>query len=357
MSSDARPIANDATSWMISRIVETLAQMEVFSRPGPWALLDWPAHSNVGDSAIWQGTLALLEPRFQRPPCYVTRHDEEPVHLGRVCPEGPILLHGGGNFGDIWPEFQRRRLRLMRDFPDRKIVQLPQSLHFHNSEILEETRRSIARHRDFTLLVRDQASLDFARHWFECPVYLCPDMAYGIGRLRSEVRADAAVFSLMRTDHERHPDTPEGAIVEGIGPTDDWVQARWRRSDLEKISQSLSRKAWTAAWLMPKTEAVYRRQAALEVQRGADILARGQMVLTDRLHAHILCVLMNKPHLVFDNSYGKISGYIETWPDDGLTQRIASLHEAREMIEALGHGPSSYAQGQEEAVRSTGETD
>ena len=245
----------------------------------------------------------------------------------------------------------------MRDFPDRKIVQLPQSLHFHNSEILEETRRSIARHRDFTLLVRDQASLDFARHWFECPVYLCPDMAYGIGRLRSEVRADAAVFSLMRTDHERHPDTPEGAIVEGIGPTGDWVQARWHRSDLEKISQSLSRKAWTAALLMPKTEAAYHRQAALEVQRGADMLARGRMVLTDRLHAHILCVLMNKPHLVFDNSYGKISGYIETWPDDGLTQRIASLHEAREMIEALGHGPSSYAQGQEEAVRSTGETD
>jgi exopolysaccharide biosynthesis protein PssK len=36
-------------------------------------------------------------------------------------------------------------------------------------------------------------------------------------------------------------------------------------------------------------------------------------VITDRLHAHILCLLMDIPHVVVDNSYGKVRSFVETW--------------------------------------------
>jgi pyruvyl transferase EpsO len=43
------------------------------------------------------------------------------------------------------------------------------------------------------------------------------------------------------------------------------------------------------------------------------LFAMGREVITDRLHGHILCVMMKKPHTVLDNSYGKTGAYFRTW--------------------------------------------
>jgi pyruvyl transferase EpsO len=37
------------------------------------------------------------------------------------------------------------------------------------------------------------------------------------------------------------------------------------------------------------------------------------LVVTDRLHGHILAMLMDMPTLVLDNSYGKNSRYAAVW--------------------------------------------
>jgi pyruvyl transferase EpsO len=37
------------------------------------------------------------------------------------------------------------------------------------------------------------------------------------------------------------------------------------------------------------------------------------MVVTNRLHGHILCVLLGIPHFVSDNSYGKLSAFHGDW--------------------------------------------
>jgi exopolysaccharide biosynthesis predicted pyruvyltransferase EpsI len=42
-------------------------------------------------------------------------------------------------------------------------------------------------------------------------------------------------------------------------------------------------------------------------------LSRGRVVITDRLHGHILCLLLGLPHVLLDNSIGKLSAYFETW--------------------------------------------
>ena len=40
-------------------------------------------------------------------------------------------------------------------------------------------------------------------------------------------------------------------------------------------------------------------------------------MITDRLHAHILCTLLDHPHIALDNSYGKLKGFIEAWTGGG----------------------------------------
>ena len=60
----------------------------------------------------------------------------------------------------------------------------------------------------------------------------------------------------------------------------------------------------------------------------------GRMVLTDRLHAHILSLLLGKPRIVLDNSYGKIAKFADMWTRDAAFASAAILSEARAMLRA-----------------------
>jgi len=53
------------------------------------------------------------------------------------------------------------------------------------------------------------------------------------------------------------------------------------------------------------------------MQRGEVILSSGKVVITDRLHAHILCTLLDIPHVVLDNSYRKIGNFRDAWGTGG----------------------------------------
>jgi pyruvyl transferase EpsO len=148
----------------------------------PWgtqcAVVDAPLHSNVGDSAIWLGQRALLH-RLGAEVRYACDQDSYCAHqLAASLPHGPILLHGGGNLGDLWITSQLLRERVIQDFPDRRIIQLPQSVHFLDRANLERARQVFDTHPDLTLLLRDRHSLAVARTEFAAGGVLCPDPAF-----------------------------------------------------------------------------------------------------------------------------------------------------------------------------------
>ncbi len=66
--------------------------------------------------------------------------------------------------------------------------------------------------------------------------------------------------------------------------------------------------------------------------------SRGRVVVTDRLHGHIFCILMGIPHVILDNSYGKLMSFHQTYTyDAGPAVRVASslsdaLFIARELL-------------------------
>ena len=230
-------------------------------------------------------------------------------------------MHGGGNFGDIWPGFQENRVRILQQYRHRQIIQLPQSIHFSTPKAADATAHAISGHPNFTLFVRDQTSLEYAKLRFDCPVYLCPDMAFGLESLIGSTQPKTAVLSLMRTDKETMEGVPKSQDLARFGPVKDWI-CRPKKLPLQlRLLRRLSRVyPRLHGLLMPQMEAAFRSCSEYELHRGVEILAEGEMVVTDRLHGHILCVLMGKSHVVFDNSYGKILGFIESWPKDDLTR-------------------------------------
>jgi pyruvyl transferase EpsO len=145
----------------------------------PVAMVDFPNYSNVGDSAIWLGQMAYLAARHGKRPSYISGLDDHShERLDAAMPSGPILITGGGSFGDIWGGHQELRESILERWPGRPVVQLPQSIHYTSPENADRMARAIARHGNFVLLVRDEESKAFAERHFDCRVRLCPDMAF-----------------------------------------------------------------------------------------------------------------------------------------------------------------------------------
>jgi pyruvyl transferase EpsO len=293
------------------------------------ALVDFPDYPNVGDSAIYLGELEWLQRRLGLAPRYVcTLNNFSAEALQQAVPDGPILINGGGNFGDIWPSHQQFRETVLMAFPGRRIIQLPQTIHFDNLAAQDRAAEKIAAHGNVLLLVRDQTSFDLARNAFKCDVRLCPDMALALGPQPRPAEAQHELFLLLRTDKEKADHNP--LPVEAI--TADWLD---EPADLRKWLRRLS--VCRTALATParsfdrnyQCERYYGALAAHRVARGLRMLASGRMIITDRLHSHILCLLLRIPHIVFDNNYGKLGSFIETWTADcGLVERAGSLAKA-----------------------------
>jgi len=147
------------------------------------ALLDVPTHQNVGDSAIHLGTLALLRRAGVRVcyACSIETYSRDT--LARRLGDGVILLSGGGSLGDLWPLHQQLREQVLADFPNVRVIQLPQSLHFRDRGALSRARVAFGAHRHLTLLLRDDRSLAAARSHFDAPSEVCPDLAFALGPL------------------------------------------------------------------------------------------------------------------------------------------------------------------------------
>ena len=151
------------------------------------ALLEFPDHGNVGDSAIWLGERALLDQHGVEVAYASTMSTySKKGLLRRLSPSNPILMHGGGNFGDIWPSSQVFKLQVLEDFPTHRVVFLPQTMHFLAPESRHAFASAISRHGRVTLMARDSRSLIEAKALGAERVMLVPDSAFGLRVQRSQ---------------------------------------------------------------------------------------------------------------------------------------------------------------------------
>jgi pyruvyl transferase EpsO len=331
-----------------ARVVDGLARrigavLDPLLPPGePYALLDFPPFPNVGDSAIWLGTLAYLRRRGLPPPRYTCdTYTFSPGALASRLPRGTILLCGGGNFGDLYRPNQELRERVASTMRDHRLIQLPQTIHFATPESLEQARRAFNGHPDVTLLVRSRLSLERARASFDAPAALCPDMALCLGPLPRPAPTVDVVW-LSRGDKESAtasaPPMPDGVhrsdwIVDSPSPA--LVTQRF-------LTRASRHRPALRPWIQPMLSGTYEAVARERLARGCALLGRGRSVITDRLHGHILSLLLGIPHVLLDNSYGKVRRFHEDWTHDSPLVRFAQS-EAEAL--ALARAPRTGSPG------------
>jgi pyruvyl transferase EpsO len=307
------------------------------------ALLDFPMYSNVGDSAIWAGELSYLRDREARVVYRSTWHTHHGPTLRRLLgPDGIVLLTGGGNFGDLYARHQRLRRRVFEELGDRRIVQLPQTVNFSSDRALDEFAAAHGHLDGLVVLVRDEQSRDLLTGVLARDPVLAPDMAFALGPLERGA-ASQDVLALLRTDHETagHRDD---AHVRGLQPLDWLDERRDGGGPWDRVVDTLGR----GQRLMPGASAraggvvlgrALDQRALREVRRGTALLSRGRVVVTDRLHAHLLATLLGIPQVVLADRHDKVRRASALWVGEHRWIRhAATVEQAAVEAEALLSG-------------------
>lgn len=311
-SGGARPVTTDPLVRIRSLTSQVLGDLIV---PGaPIALLDYPQYTNAGDVLIWAGTRAYLD-QFGVRVRYQERHDRYSATALRARhPSGPILLQGGGNFGDRWPPHQAFRERVIADFPDRQIIQLPQTIEMAG-ETAKRVRDVYARHTRLTILLRDSMSMHAVESLLPgLDVRFCPDLAFGYSPAWFPSPA-VDVVELKRLDSESTTADSLFKHEEGITTSvTDWRLSRpsalrWHAVDAPgSLSRRFAHRMSALRGL--DVRPAYGTWTRLVLHDAEHTLGHGRVVVTDRLHAAVLGALMGLPVVVRDNINGKVSAIV-----------------------------------------------
>ena len=282
---------------------------EMVPQGSPAVFLDYPVHSNLGDHLIRLATEQWLQDSGIRV------GGEWSLQNFRFPPlpeETVLLLQGGGNFGDLYPQ-QSFREKVVRRYPRHRIVFLPQAFHYRDSGRADAAAAVLSAHPRLTILFRDQRSLDAARlHFPGCDLRLTPDMASWLYPWAGEPAggssgaASGETLYLLRRDLELR----RGEEVPDCGPgwRGDWRDLLGRRYWRLRLLKAAGH-ALPAGMLAGVSRREAEQAAALCVAR-----FRGHaLIVSSRLHGFLLACLLGIPGVLLDNSYGKNHAYFQTW--------------------------------------------
>lgn len=298
--------------------------------PREVVFLDAPTYRNFGDSMIWDGSLRYLRELGHRVVYTADIRRFRDEDLRKVPGDAPLILQGGGNMGDLWPTCEEFRRHIVTTYPKRRILVMPQSIHFESPDAL---RASVADYQvadSLTVLLRESRSLNIAdQHFAGIDVQFCYDAALGVS-VPERVAAERPGLVIARGDKEAKPADRE--FVEKHQPAD-WEAPKLNALLWERFTWAKNYYAHSPRVLQKHTRSpLWPYAALLSLNVGAAIrqLDGAAWVATNRLHTHVLAALLGTPHVVTDNSYGKISGIFNEY-----TGAFSTAHWAASLVESL----------------------
>lgn len=121
----------------------------------------------------------------------------------QIWPNDTIVLHGGGNFGDLYRHHVNLRNFLISTFRSNKILLFPQTINYRNLSLASGDNQVYSNASDFTMMARSSESFEFALKTFpNVNVLQVPDAAFMLGDLKPARKPTVDILVLRRTDKE-----------------------------------------------------------------------------------------------------------------------------------------------------------
>lgn len=282
--------------------------------------LDYPVHHNLGDMLIYLGTLDFFHKNHYLIVSQFSYHDYSIKKIYNVLnlnPNATIVFHGGGNFGDLYPWHQKFRERVIEEFTHVQIIILPQTIFFEDRNTMLDSCRRMKTHANLHFLVRDKHSFYLAQQFTE-NVYLFPDMAHQLwdesSILGIKKKKSKGTLSIERKDCE--------AIIGASESSFDW-DCLLTFFDLK--FESIFIKLLNIKFLSSNGlffSKIWELVCCEYCKKGIHEINLYDIIKTNRLHGHILSLLMSKKSIVINNFYGKNYNYIDVWTKNSDLTKI-----------------------------------
>ena len=263
-------------------------------------LFNTPEHDNIGDHLIAVSSMDVLKNLFSDKRIYEISDIDYLWYGGKIrsniTSEDIILIAGGGFLGSLWLYNGESNVRsIIMEYPQNKIVILPQTLYFEDSIRGEmEYKKSseiYQSHNDLVLCTRDYKSEQLGKQLMKLPdnVKLLPDMALFYERFNNQesIPKTNKVLVCLRKDKEGVLKQTDKDIIYSV---------------LNKMGYEIEETSMHASMVFGKDS----RESI--VAKKLRELSQARIVVTDTLHCMVSSALAGTACIAFDNISGKVSG-------------------------------------------------
>ncbi|WP_302653658.1 polysaccharide pyruvyl transferase family protein [uncultured Clostridium sp.] len=286
-----------------------------------------PLHGNMGDQAIVYATNKYFKDNFD---------DYEIIEIYRcdiykymkaikkvVNPNDLIVLIGGGNMGNIWIDEERDRRFVIKNFPNNKIISMPQTISFTpdvdgKKEFLN-TQEVYNKNKNLILISRENTSYNIMNENFKRKnVILNPDtVLYLNNTIHDDKFKREYIMTCLRNDKES---------VLG--------------SNKEKVITDLKRDYGQVVefdTVINKT--VIKEEREKELNKMFDKFLKAKVVITDRLHGMVFCAITKTPCIVTKSLDHKVTGTYKWIKDLNYIRLVESIEfeNIKPIIEELNN--------------------
>lgn len=286
-------------------------------------LLGAPAHSNLGDQAqtyciqslvrkIWpERGVAVFEGNPLRKNYYYLLYFIRKI----IAPEDILFVHSGYHCTDLFQKEEDLNEKIVRLFPERKIVFFPQTIHFKSEDSLERSKKIYNSHGNLTIMCRDEVSYGLAKEYYtKCKLILMPDVVTSLIGRRSYSENRKGIMLCLR-----------GAENEESNITEEQKQLLINKlTELRevKVTDTDSPLKWSEI----------REKRGEVIEKEIAFYSQFELIVTDRYHGMIFSLIANTPVIVIPSSDHKLSSGVRWFPKE-IYKKISLITDCSEIWE------------------------
>ena len=277
-------------------------------------LMGSPEYNNLGDHAIAYATEFFIKDNISDVEYFEIPEKEILYNIKNlkkiINKEDILLLQGGGNMGDIYPDQVKIRKKIIKEFKDNEIIIMPQTIYF-----AKKTSRLpyyYYKHQNLTIFTREKVSYEIVKNmYYKDRVYLVPDIVmYLIGKLKLEKNYTTKVLVCIRNDKESKSNTYQKKVEEVL-------------KDNNIIYENIST-------VIDKNIILKERKKYL--MNLFEKFSNSRLIITDRLHGMIIAAITKTPCIVLPTFNHKVLWSYEWLKDLNYIQLIKNFEELNEFI-------------------------
>lgn len=292
---------------------------EVGRRPA-FILLNSPDYGNLGDHAIAYAERKLFERLFPDVALIeisCEQYIRENLLLQNVIQQEDILLvNGGGYLGSLWLWLEDMTKNIIEQYKDNQILIFPQTIYFEDSCLGETEKQSLSEvlnsHKNLTIMLRDRRSFQTAQELLKDSVrrLLVPDIVLSLSRKQNCMRTGSLVC--LRQDKES------------------------KGFDSAAIEEILRQKGLEPEFFSTVSEdEIYLDNREIYLGQLWDKISRAELMVTDRLHAVIFCVITDTPCIALNNISGKVFELKHWLKNDSLVIFCEQTEQLENYVERI----------------------